>query len=112
MTVKSLFVVAVLILVTSCAGKPAPVDLQLNHPSDPGAPESRFFLPPNPFGADMTSARPQAQDQSDSVTDRRKSRGDLFELPAGESTASGQEENADGNSSSGMSHQHHMKQGQ
>ncbi len=79
MTVKSLFVVAVLILVTSCAGKPTPVDLPLNHPSDPDAPESRFILPPNPFDADMTSAHPQAHDQSDSVMDRRKSRGDLFE---------------------------------
>jgi len=112
MTVRSLLVVAVLILVTGCAGKPAPVDLPLNHPSDPGAPESRFVLPLNPFDTDITSAYPQAHDQSDSVTDRRKTRGDLFELPAGKSTASGQEENADGSSPSGMSHQHHMKQRQ
>ena len=112
MTVRSLLVVAVLILVTGCAGNPVPVELPLNHPSDPGAPESRFILPPNPFDAEMTSAHPLAHDQSDSVTDRRKSRGDLFELPAGQSTASGQEENADGSSPSGMSHQHHMKQGQ
>ncbi len=112
MTVRALLLVTVLILVTGCVGNPVPVDLPLNHPSDPGAPESQFILPPNPFGADMTSVHPQAHDQSDSVTDRRKSRGDLFELPAGQSTASGQEENADESSPSGMSHQHHMEQGQ
>jgi len=49
MTVRSLLVVAILILVIGCAGNPVPVDLPLNHPSDPGAPESRFILPPNPF---------------------------------------------------------------
>jgi len=112
MTVRSLLVVAILILVIGCAGNPVPVDLPLNHPSDPGAPESRFILPPNPFDADMTSAHPQAHDQSDSVTDRQKSRGDLFELPAGESAPPAQEENADDRSPSGMPHQHHMKQGQ
>lgn len=112
MTVRSLWVVALLVLVIGCAGNPVPVDLPLNHPSDTGVPESRFILPPNPFGADMTSAHPQAHDPSDSVTDQRKSRGDLFELPAGQSTAPGQEENAGDRSPSGMPHQHHMKQGQ
>jgi len=112
MAVRSFLVVAFLVLLTGCAGNLVPVDLPLNHPSDPGAPESRFILPPNPFGTDMTSVHPQAHDQSDSVTDRRKSRGDLFELPAGQSTTSGQEENAGDRSPSGMPHQHHMKQGQ
>jgi hypothetical protein len=112
MTVRSLVVVALVVPVIGCADTPAPVDLPRNHPSDPGAPESRFILPPNPFDADMTSARSQAHDQSDSVMDQQKSRGDLFELPAGQSTASGKEEDADGSSPSGMPHQHYLKQGQ
>ena len=112
MTVRSLLAVALLVLVIGCAGNPVPVDLPLNHPSDPGAPESRFILPPNPFSADMTSAYPQTHDQSESVRDQRKSRGDLFELPAGQSTTSGQEEKADDRSPAEMPHQHHMKQGQ
>jgi hypothetical protein len=112
MPIRSAFPAVFLLLVIGCAVNPVPVDLPLNHPSDPGAPESRFILPPNPFGADMTSAHPQAHDQSESVTDQRKSRGDLFELPAGKSVAPGPEKNAGDRSPSGMPHQHHMKQGQ
>ena len=112
MPIKSAFPAVFLLLVIGCAVNPVPVELPLNHPSDPGAPESRFILPPNPFGADMTNAHPKAHDQSESVTDQRKSRGDLFELPAGQSAAPGQEKNAGNRSPSGMPHQHDMKQGQ
>ena len=112
MAIKFIFPLIFLLIVIGCAVNPVPVELPLNHPSDPGAPESRFILPSNPFGADMASAHPQAHNKSESVTDQRKSRGDLFELPAGESAPPGQEENAGDRSPSSMPHQHHMKQGQ
>ena len=112
MTVRSLLVVALLILVIGCAGKPVPVDLPLNHPSDPGAYESPFILPPDPFGAEITSARPQGHDQSESATVQRKSRGDLFESPAGQSVSPGQEEKAGDRSPAVMPHGHHMEKGQ
>jgi len=112
MATRIVLPVVLLLFVIGCAGNPVPVELPLNHPSDPGAPESRFILPPNPFGADIASAHPQAHDQSESVTDQRKSRGDLFELPAGKSAVPGQEEKAGDRSPSAMPHQHHMKQGQ
>ena len=112
MTRKYVLPVVLLFFVIGCAGNPVPVDLPLNHPSDPGAYESRFILPPDPFGAEMTSARPQGHDQSENAAGRQKARGDLFESPAGQSVSPGQEEKADDRPSSEMPHQHHMKQGQ
>ena len=109
---KFFFSLIFLLLVIGCAGNPVPVELPLNHPSDPGAPESPFILPPDPFGADMASAHPQAHDQSESVTDQRKSRGDLFGSPAGKSTPPGQEEKAGDRSPAVMPHGHHMEKGQ
>ena len=112
MAIRFIFSSIFLLMVIGCAVNPVPVELPLNHPSDPGAPESRFIRLPNPFGADMTSAHPQAHDQSESVTDQRKSRGDLFETPAAKSALPGQEEKAGDRQPSEMPHQHHMKQGQ
>jgi len=112
MATRIVLPVVLLLFVIGCAGNPVPVELPLNHPSDPGAPESRFILPPNPFGADIASAHPQAHDQSESITDQRKSRGDLFELPAGKSVSPGQEEKAGDRSPAVMPHGHHMEKGQ
>ena len=36
MTARSFLVVALLIMVIGCAGNPVPIELPLNHPSDPG----------------------------------------------------------------------------
>ena len=101
-----------LLFVIGCVGNPVPVGLPQNHPSDPGAYESRYVIPPDPFGAEMTSASPLTHDQSDSAAGRQKTHGDLFDSPVGQSAPSGQEEKADDRSPAEMPHQHHMKQGQ
>lgn len=112
MTRRYVLPVVFFFFVIGCAGNPVPVELPLNHPSDPGAYESRFTLLPDPFGAEMTSARPQGHDQPESAAGQRKSRGDLFESPAGQSASPGQEEKAGDRSPAVMPHGHHMEQGQ
>jgi hypothetical protein len=110
MATRFVLPVVLLLFVIGCAGNPVPVDLPHNHPADPGAYESQFILPLDPFGAEMTSASPQGHDQSENAAGQRKSRGDLFESPAGKSAPPGQEEKAGDNSPSGMPHGHHMEQ--
>ena len=106
---KHVLPVILLFFVTGCAGNPVPVELPQHHPADPGAYESRFILPPNPFGTEMTSARPQGLDQSESATGRHKTRGDLFESPAGQSASPEQEKKAGDRPPSEAPHQHHME---
>lgn len=112
MATRSVIQLLLLVLVIGCAGNPVPVEMPQNHPADPGAYESRFTPPPDPFGAEMTSARPQGHDQPESAAVQRKSRGDLFESPAGQSASPGQEEKAGDRSPAVMPHGHHMEQGQ
>jgi len=110
---KYVLPVVLLFFVIGCAGNPVSVELPLNHPSDPGAYESRFILPPDPFGTEMTSTRPKGHDQSESAAGRHKARGDLFESPAGQSAPLEQERKDVDSSSSEMPHSHHnMEQGQ
>ena len=106
---KDLFLLVILSLVISCAGNPISVELPQNHPADPGAPESRFIPPPDPFGTEMTSAVPQTHDQSEIEAGRRKSRGDLFESPAGQSAPLEQERKETDRSPSEMPDHHHME---
>ena len=101
-----------LLMAIGCAGNPVSVELPLNHPADPGAYDSRFILPPDPFGTETTIAHPQGQDQSESAAGQRKSRGDLFESPAGQSATPGKGEKTKDRFPSGTSHQHHMEPGQ
>jgi hypothetical protein len=112
MATRSDIQVFLLVLVIGCAGNPVPVDLPQDHPADPGAYESRFILPPDPFGTELTSARPRAHDQTESAAGRHKARGDLFESPAGHSANPEQEIEAGDRSPSETPHQNHMGQGQ
>ncbi len=112
MAIKGFLLMAGLSLVIGCAGNPVPVELPQNHPADPGASESRFIPPPDPFGTEMTSAVPQTQEPYESEAGRRKSRGDLFESPAGHSEPSGQERKEADRPPLEMPHHHHMETGQ
>ena len=113
MATRSVIQLVLLVLVIGCAGNPVPVEMPQNHPADPGAYESRFTPPPDPFGTEMTSAGPQTHDQSEIEAGRRRSRGDLFESPAGQSAPLEQERKDVDSSSSEMPHSHHnMEQGQ
>jgi len=113
MATRSVIQLVLLVLVIGCAGNPVPVEMPQNHPADPGAYESRFILPPDPFGTEMTSTRPKDHDQPENAAGQRKSRGDLFESPAGQSAPLEQERKDVDSSSSEMPHSHHnMEQGQ
>ena len=112
MATRTVLPVVLLLFVIGCAGNPVPVDLPHNHPADPGAYESQFVIPPDPFSVEMTSASPQGHDQSENAAGRQKARGDLFDSPADKSVPSGKEEEAGDQSPNGIPHQPHMKQGQ
>ena len=109
---KYVLPVVLLFFVIGCAGNPVTVELPLNHPSDPGAYESQFILPPDPFATEMTSARPQVHDQSENTAGRHKARGDLFESSGGHSGNPEQEKEAVDRSPSETPYQHHMGHGQ
>lgn len=112
MAIKDFILMAVLSLVMGCAGYPVPVELPHNHPADPGALEPRFIPLPDPFGTEITSTVPQTQDQSESEAGRRKSRGDLFESPAGHSVPLEQERKETDRSPYEMPDHHNMEKGQ
>ena len=112
MAIKEYFLAVILSLVIGCSGNPVPVELPQNHPADPGAPESRFILPPDPFGNEMTGAHPQVHDQFESPAGQPKTRGDLFESPAGHSAPPEQERKEADRSPAEMPHHHNMEKGQ
>jgi hypothetical protein len=48
----------------SCTSEPVPVNLPINHPANPQAPETTFILPANPFQSDVSSAAPESNHES------------------------------------------------
>ena len=49
--------------IIGCASEPVKVDLPVDHPANPGAQESEFTPPPNPFQTDIANikGKPEAE---------------------------------------------------
>ena len=56
-------VLAVLVLM-GCAGRTAPIELPVNHPANPEAPESAFTPPQNPFQTDVAAMAEEPETDS------------------------------------------------
>lgn len=55
-------ILAIVLALIGCASEPVRVQLSIDHPANPRAPEAAFTLPPNPFQADVEISVPQASD--------------------------------------------------
>lgn len=112
MAYKKLFLLSILSLVVGCAGNPVPVELPKYHPADPDAVDSRFNLPPDPFGNEVTAASPSSQNRLEKADAPHKKRGDLFESPSSPSATPEQEGKDAVPPFSEMPHHHNMEKGQ
>ena len=81
-------------MVVVCAGSPVLVDMPQNNLSDPEAPESPFFLPPDPFGNQITDDRSSGHELTGNPEGSHLTRGGLFNAPTGRSTPSVHENDA------------------
>ena len=71
-----LFILFMTFFIMGCAGEPVKVDLPVDHPANPGAQESEFTPPPNPFQADIAGeeGKPEAESTMKHKMHKEKSR--------------------------------------
>ncbi len=62
MIVRLCSIAAIVLTLIGCASESAWVQLSIDHPANPQAPEAVFTPPPNPFQADVEISVPQASD--------------------------------------------------